>query len=1741
MADFQIRTMLSLVLPEYLTPIITMNVKRMNAISWLCACLLWLMCISMVSAYQQDQTYNTYSLQEVTGYQQQNSLSSVHNQEEQVYSRYYTPLKNRQLTEHLSQYQTLFATTPSTTSSFDDSSPTADQMIRLLWQQETSQTDTNNEHLSFPVCFRLTSGPFNLLDQSHSDAMVYECSDHQTNSQETFTLCEMQPQTREGQQLFAVVGARIDNNCTQTVLERALPSSDFHLAIMQYKRSKNSQHTSRQVGQQWTFLPTIQNGSIPIAGSPSGQEEPSDKQSTSSTGGGYQEDAPPDEHPRPPDFRLPPDLEVMLMALPDSTENSDSSSEAAIGITCWLNGTEHFFTLTVAEWQLLLDAGFKPSAWNLFGLVSRLKQGQDKQQALKETLAYWLSEQDRVHQEAHDEMSAGTSSMIQMVLEELSSLPPEELSVKHWLQSLYEQELHQQFGWKPGSEQERSQENYLQSLKTTLQLFNHVRLLAQQLARLAGMRQVPIGETATATPRREEDQGYIGRSLYQQPVQPTNFEQIVAGDQQPYSPTPLQTATSRNLFELLVNENIEVNSPVLSAHPHFYSTHHLISSILSSLNDHQLNQLNELLQYGFYGYVQQQINSHFLHQTGAYKKGLIVAIFWSQRITLEDSSLKNIQGADQIYRVLDQPEGLRYVLNLVNLPTGFRQLNSIFTNGLSEARQQIDTTLNGWKALTHIQNFSSTRSTLPLVARPSVARPAPLAAATHTPSQISVQQARQILKARNLKEMDEKELMPAVQAMLTTTMTMQDVRLTKKIGHGAEGIVFSGYQSINRRQQPCALKYERHRSGDTQQTHISRIVDFMSLIKFQNPQEQRFRCVITEFNQSKDYFIQLMPLMELTFLDIMRSSRSMTWPTIRDKYFIPLLHQVWSLHQHNYYHRDIKPGNIGYLNGEVWLLDLDSIYYSAPGDLNGGYTSMIGTPGLGSRQHSLLMLDKVQKDQQLAKYPHKYAEWKQAMEAGVNPFWHDLAGMAHTWISLRLGDTALRLYFRHIASKKLSEREKNNPDWASLASEFDKKVTQDLRIYKQLYQLAGVQFTRTDQQLLNILFFSEESPYRAYRQILAILTEDSTYPLTAQSRALLQEMGWQPSKRTTVIPSYSQAHQIAPYVAPQVSTQPSLITATAPEKEVFFSCLLEECATRLSQIKTLLNENKANRIYLAKNEIWVTATRVRDKFQLSLEDLESTITNLRQPRTATSATVAVTTPIVTVAAKMKTTTPPVYVHPISKHWSKTDIEFLRNVIMLFVDLALRHDGDSYWKHIRLVRSQYQSLEIEEGPRRYQSVVPLSVRLNNFQKLAVALETELSKPGIGIGVNLHQYLRYQIYSLTSTPDTQPQTYLKNLIQVIESIEQQLPELQENITFAKETLKSLLIKPLESSHQVSQVQATSSSQRQDKVTTTNYSPAETNTKAVAAAPIVNCPKCSTRMIYPTVASLKQQGYGIKDGEIACCDACKQNQSCSDVDSRKMMHCNKRDCGIDLCLSCLSPKTCPEDVKPLRLSLREDTEKLYLDCGLGRVECTLCFQKPKLIWICENQYTHIFCPSCISKACDKKAEAETVTSSAPAISGQGVISQTTPEVRHNAQLIETRTAVQEPVTLWSPAVRLPPSLKNTDYSRIEPQQPSLSSGNLPTQVRTCQPSFSPEKQLETTKATQVRAHLTTTPSEPGKSINRLGICQICYDKPIDVIYIPCGHARTCEACATRIKDSGQPCPYCRKGVANIHRIYL
>ena len=46
---------------------------------------------------------------------------------------------------------------------------------------------------------------------------------------------------------------------------------------------------------------------------------------------------------------------------------------------------------------------------------------------------------------------------------------------------------------------------------------------------------------------------------------------------------------------------------------------------------------------------------------------------------------------------------------------------------------------------------------------------------------------------------------------------------------------------------------------------------------------------------------------------------------------------------------------------------------------------------------------------------------------------------------------------------------------------------------------------------------------------------------------------------------------------------------------------------------------------------------------------------------------------------------------------------------------------------------------------------------------------------------------------------------------------------------------------------------------------------------------------------------------------------------------------------------------------------------------------------------------------------------------------------------------------------------------------------------------------------------------------------LCRVCYDKPFNVVLVPCGHFAVCSSCAERCKD----CPICRRPIRGTVRI--
>ncbi|XP_062180965.1 E3 ubiquitin-protein ligase APD2-like isoform X2 [Phragmites australis] len=50
----------------------------------------------------------------------------------------------------------------------------------------------------------------------------------------------------------------------------------------------------------------------------------------------------------------------------------------------------------------------------------------------------------------------------------------------------------------------------------------------------------------------------------------------------------------------------------------------------------------------------------------------------------------------------------------------------------------------------------------------------------------------------------------------------------------------------------------------------------------------------------------------------------------------------------------------------------------------------------------------------------------------------------------------------------------------------------------------------------------------------------------------------------------------------------------------------------------------------------------------------------------------------------------------------------------------------------------------------------------------------------------------------------------------------------------------------------------------------------------------------------------------------------------------------------------------------------------------------------------------------------------------------------------------------------------------------------------------------------------------------------CVVCCDAPKDCFFLPCGHSATCYACGARIVEEGSSCPFCRRKLKKVRRIF-
>ena len=76
-----------------------------------------------------------------------------------------------------------------------------------------------------------------------------------------------------------------------------------------------------------------------------------------------------------------------------------------------------------------------------------------------------------------------------------------------------------------------------------------------------------------------------------------------------------------------------------------------------------------------------------------------------------------------------------------------------------------------------------------------------------------------------------------------------------------------------------------------------------------------------------------------------------------------------------------------------------------------------------------------------------------------------------------------------------------------------------------------------------------------------------------------------------------------------------------------------------------------------------------------------------------------------------------------------------------------------------------------------------------------------------------------------------------------------------------------------------------------------------------------------------------------------------------------------------------------------------------------------------------------------------------------------------------------------------------------------------------------------LVTDAAALPRPEVERAPERNPEPASEGSLCAICFEKPLDHMFIPCGHVCVCERCAAPLTA----CPMCREPCTDFMRIYL
>ncbi len=550
-----------------------------------------------------------------------------------------------------------------------------DHMLQLLWQTKNSTAAAEKTDVIFPICFDVASEHFEVTDESHTDAMAHECSFQHSSEHGWVALCDVHLNAMAGSQLLATYNAGFNSQCTEEAFKNRPPVGPFDLVLLSYQKNGGAEsvtiNSSNKVNKTGSVV-------IPAAGAADGMGD-----YHTPTGGG--QSSPPAPPPKPSGFPFLPDLEMTILVPwvmneqevihPEDQQTLQwlsAPGQQEVVISYHLNGTQHSFHLSVSDWLFLISHGFRPTPLLLFSLIHDLEQQQWQQQNLRDSLEFWVEEQSKILEGNGNDRLPGTENMVRLILEQYFALAPLRISIHQVVSDQL-----------PASERVTNDKEPV----------NHA-----------------PRECMNSPPKKIAGEGERSFHSHTGSGGSTSAEGYSQGKEQ-FAAS--QSASARfneqggesnledNELKRLLNENLEVEPATPFPDKALNLVWFKIAFMTCNLSPARVAGLDTLLGYAkFTEGASSSINvNEELHRNGLFKKGIVVAIYWSENLPSSDNSVNRVGGADKIYNALNSM-GVEEVMSLIELP-GDAQLSNNFIQSLRKAREdsQRNSDPERWRAL----------------------------------------------------------------------------------------------------------------------------------------------------------------------------------------------------------------------------------------------------------------------------------------------------------------------------------------------------------------------------------------------------------------------------------------------------------------------------------------------------------------------------------------------------------------------------------------------------------------------------------------------------------------------------------------------------------------------------------------------------------------------------------------------------------------------------------------------------------------------------------------------------------------------------------------------------------------------------------------------------------------------------------------------------------------------------------